>query len=491
MSIEVKLLDFGFNQIEEVSDVDFQGITQLVKLILRNNLITNISENTFASSKNLLFLDLSYNRLERLQSHVFIGLGRLKVLILRGNVRLKQLESGIFSPLESIPRLDLRHLALEHLPPNLFAGASDLTYLNLSNNNIHTIEASSFNGLLHVTVLDLSANKIRDFSPQMFEGLERLKELRSDEYKFCCLKPDGVTDDNCFPEQDAFSSCEDLMRNDILRTFLWIFGITSFAGNAFVIFWRVYTRKAGKDHTNKFLVSNLACSDILMGIYLLSIAGVDAIYRGRYIWNADDWRNSALCQVLGMLAAVSSQGSVFILCIISVDRFICICFPFSEYKLNILRCKVLVMISWTLSFILSLAPVWLYDGRFYSQSGVCLALPLSPRSHMAGIDYSLVVFVYLNLLALFFISFCYAGIYITASQSGRAFGQKTRRSEMALARKLTLVILTDFACWFPIIIMGNIDKAIIHFIAIHCSNNHFDLLIISLVDCTLHTVHND
>ena len=428
--------------------------TQLVHLNLKMNSISDISANSFVSLKNLLFLDLSFNEIVRLVKGTFNGLVKLKVLILTGNRNLRELQSGVFDGLESLPLLKLQSLSIGYLQVDTFHGLQSLTHLNISHNNIHGIDASAFRGLNNLEVLDMSDNDILDFSPGIFGGLSSMLSLRTDSYMFCCIRPESVSQANCFPQQDAFSSCEDLMRNDLLRSFLWIFGILSFIGNGFVLSWRLYTRKSSRDSTNRFLVSNLACSDILMGIYLLSIASVDMLYRGKYIWNERQWRNSVFCQILGLLATVSCQGSVFILSLLSIDRFICICFPFSKYKLNQKSCKVSVFFLWMLAFTLALIPIFLFDGGFYSETGICLALPLMPRSRMTGIDYSLAVFVYVNLFALMLIGISYITIYIHASRSGRSFGQKTRSTEIALAKKLSLVILTDFACWFPVIMMG-------------------------------------
>ena len=456
LSVDIRLLDLSGNNIEYISEDEFENITQLVHLNIGRNMISNISSNAFACLNNLLYLDLSYNELVYLRENTFYGLYNLKSLVLLGNKKLKYLESGVFSGLRALPRLDLHGLSLDSIVAETFVGLQKLTYLNLSMNNAKRVLPNAFKGIGDLNVLDISTNEIVDFSPDIFKDLSSLSFLKSDSYVFCCLKPSGVSEDNCLPKEDAFSSCEDLMRNDVLRTILWVFGIMSFIGNAFVLTWRLHTRKSSKHSTNRFLVSNLAASDIVMGIYLLSIASVDASYRGRYIWNEFQWRNSGFCQFLGMIATISSQGSVLILCLISVDRFICICFPFSDFKLTIKRCRVCVAFVWFVIIIfaaLPLLPIEYFNG-FYAENGVCLALPLAPRSRMTGIDYSLALFVYINLLALILIAICYVSIYIVSSRSGRSFAKRTRNSEMALARKLTMVVVTDFACWFPIIVMG-------------------------------------
>ena len=82
------------------------------------------------------------------------------------------------------------------------------------------------------------------------------------------------------------------------------------------------------------LLSNLAVSDLLMGVYMLVIASAD-IYFGKYFsMQSEMWRTSATCRITGAISIISSEASVFFVTLISIDRFICIRFPFSKHKLN-------------------------------------------------------------------------------------------------------------------------------------------------------------
>lgn len=103
-----------------------------------------------------------------------------------------------------------------------------------------------------------------------------IKCSKTDEFRFCCLARHV---DMCTPAPRdlEFSSCEDLMSNTILRVCIWILGAISLVGNISVIFWRTNVRITNQVHS--FLITNLALGDLLMGIYLLIIAGVDAYYR--------------------------------------------------------------------------------------------------------------------------------------------------------------------------------------------------------------------
>lgn len=155
----------------------------------------------------------------------------------------------------------------------------------------------------------------------------------------------------CWPPPDEISDCEDLMSNSVQRSFLWVLGIVALIGNSFVIIWRWRTRHY-INPVSSTLILSLGCADFLMGIYLIIIATVDVhyryihinnfmsiiwyfftrLFRGRYIENADFWRNSILCKFSGFISTISSEVSVATLVIITIDRLICICYPFSNRK---------------------------------------------------------------------------------------------------------------------------------------------------------------
>lgn len=98
---------------------------------------------------------------------------------------------------------------------------------------------------------------------------------------------------------------------------------------------------------------------------------------------------------------------------------------------------------------------------FSGRSSVCLPLQLSTE-RLAGWEYSVALFIALNLAAFLFILAAYIAIVVKVSNSQRkikAHGEsKTNSSnlkrESALARRVFAIILTDFSCWVPVIIMS-------------------------------------
>ena len=232
-----------------------------------------------------------------------------------------------------------------------------------------------------------------------------------------------------------------------------------------MIVWRLFARSGQKGrhrslaqqdraYVQSVLITNLAISDGLMGIYMLIIASADANYRGKYAFYAEAWQTSGTCKFAGFLSVLSSEASVFFITIISLDRFSCIAFPLSDVTLKPKSAGVASGLAWGLAFLFSLIPLFAFDDDYYGRSPVCLALPLTD-TRPAGWAYSVALFLFVNLAAFIVIVFCYGAIFMTVNRSGKNVGGgKNRSEELHLAVRMSLLIFTDFFCWMPIIIMG-------------------------------------
>ena len=91
---------------------------------------------------------------------------------------------------------------------------------------------------------------------------------------------------------------------------------------------------------------------------------------------------------------------------------------------------------------------------------MCLPLQLSIE-RLAGWEYSVAIFIALNLTAFLFIMTAYIAIMCKVFKSKRrlkAHGEskinKNLNRESALARRVFAIILTDFCCWIPVIILS-------------------------------------
>ena len=206
---------------------------------------------------------------------------------------------------------------------------------------------------------------------------------------------------------------------------------------------------------HSFLIANLAIGDFFMGVYLMIIALVDTYYRGKYFRYDRFWRESALCKFAGFMSTFSSELSVFTLTVITIDRLVCIIFPLKMKRLGMREALIVMPALWTLVLFLSASPLVgiEYFNNFYGRSGVCLALHITP-DHVGGWEYSVFVFLVLNFVSFLLIFLSYLWMFFVAKRTTQAVRKSKALSDTSMAKRMTLIVMTDFLCWVPIILLG-------------------------------------
>ncbi|XP_071549649.1 uncharacterized protein [Panulirus ornatus] len=385
----------------------------------------SLDDTTFQRYRHLVSLHLAGNRLVTLQAWSLYGLS-------------------------SLSALDLSSQGMTNITRYSFLGLRSVLNMNLSHNQLHNLPDGTFSGVSNLLSLDLRGNPVDVMGALLFSGLVNLNHLWTDEFRFCCLARHVR---HCRPHPDEFSSCEDLLTNSVLRVCIWVLTSLSLTGNLLVIIWRTLYHTDNKVHS--FLITNLALGDLCMGLYLLIIAAVDVSYRGVYFIYDAFWRNSPLCQLAGFLSTFSSELSVFTLTAITLERFAVIIFPFRVPRLSMGWTKVIMGGVWLCVGFLAALPLTdiHYFRNFYGRSGVCLALHIT-HEKPNGWEYSVFVFLVLNLVSFSVIAGSYWGMYRAAHNSSAAVRNDQQLRESSMARKMTLIVVTDAACWLPIIFLG-------------------------------------
>lgn len=117
-------------------------------------------------------------------------------------------------------------------------------------------------------------------------------------------------------------------------------------------------------------------ADCLMGVYLFFIGAFDLKYCGEYNRHAHVWMESLSCQLIGSLALLSTEVSVMILTYMTLEKYVCIVFPFHHYRAGRKRTLCSLTSIWALGFVLALAPFCDRHtfGNFYGRNGVCFPL---------------------------------------------------------------------------------------------------------------------
>ncbi|OXA60100.1 Relaxin receptor 1 [Folsomia candida] len=444
-----------------VDSVDFTGegtrFHQLNTLDLRHNKLKFVttdqkSPTYFLGLSSLRILHLSNNELEFLGPDYFLGLENLELLSLTRN-KISSISRNAFANLSSLIHLYLAYNRLESLEDERFCSLRSLLNLNLNNNGIKHISPDSFVCLDSLQSLVLEQNRFGELEnpSRIFANLTELQYIYFDQFWMCAWAPHVRS---CTPKGDGISSVENLLDNVILRVCVWIMGIVGVVGNGFVILSRLLVREKNRVHS--FYIKNLAFADLIMGLFLLSIAYHDVLFRGNFLSQQHTWRHSLTCQWSGLLSTLSSESSVLILTLITLDRYLSIIKPFSERRNAMLPAISVISVLWTVSFLLSFVPLYsLFEGYFgpyfYTSNGLCLPLNIH-NPFDSGWEYSFFLFVVINSFAFAFICYAYYKMLRIIQTSTTSIRSTQQKQDGMLAMRFGIVVLTDFLCWAPVIV---------------------------------------
>ncbi|KAI4547011.1 hypothetical protein MG293_003566 [Ovis ammon polii] len=248
-----------------------------------------------------------------------------------------------------------------------------------------------------------------------------------------------VVDVTCSPEPDAFNPCEDIMGYDILRVLIWFISILAITGNILVLVILITSQY--KLTVPRFLMCNLAFADLCIGIYLLLIASVDVHTKSQYHNYAIDWQTGAGCDAAGFFTVFASELSVYTLTAITLERWHTITHAMQlECKVQLRHAASIMLVGWVFAFAVALFPI--FGISSYMKVSICLPMDIdSPLSQLYVM--SLLV---LNVLAFVVICGCYTHIYLTVRNPNIT----SSSSDTKIAKRMAMLIFTDFLCMAPI-----------------------------------------
>jgi hypothetical protein len=206
-------------------------------------------------------------------------------------------------------------------------------------------------------------------------------------------------------------------------------------------------------------VTHLSISDLLMGVYLAVIGIADRLYSGTYLWNEHSWRHSAACSLAGFLSLLSCEVSALIMCLVTLDRFLVLRFPFSQIRFRARSAHVASLVVWCVGLALATIPLLPVTShwQFYSQTAICIPLPIT-NNDFPGQPFSFAVIIVLNFVLFLCISVGQVVIYWSVQANSMSptttTTTTTKTKDVTIARRLITVAMSDFLCWFPIGLLG-------------------------------------
>ena len=506
----LEYLSLAGNRIHSLHENLFNETKKLIGINLYHNNLVQLSNNLLKGLRNLQVLDLDVNKIININENTFDDLINLRYLYLHNN-HIKALNFDIFQYTSEIHLLDLSNNKLINIPDinnnlqELFylilssnelinipdvRNLQKLIYLDLSDNRL--VDIPDISNLQRLFYLNIKDNRMSDITDETFSTLPKQTELIAGQHEICeCYVSKDI---NCTAMEDRspFLTCDRLLSDKVLVVVMWFIGLNALGGNVFVLSRRQNTIDKNKIQT--FLLRNLAMSDLLMGVYMLLIASAD-IYFGEYFpMHAETWRSSITCRIAGTISIVSSEASVFFVTLISVDRFISIKYHNSRRKLGKKSSVMVATVIWIVALVLGIVPSSLAGKNyiFYDNSHVYIGLPLSKlrvyetkRSEkwiqicfdddicywrkplqskylgeVNGMIFASVMFLGLNFVCYLAILASYVEIIRTVFNSSKRAGlNQEMKEQIRLTAKVAAIVLTDFACWFPIIMIGILVQA--------------------------------
>ncbi|XP_048513658.1 relaxin receptor 1 isoform X2 [Athalia rosae] len=460
-----------FNRLNEIHKGDFMGLESLEMLLIEDNLIEFADLSDFANQSTLewigltknmicsncltlpylpclkdLYLDM--NQIEEISENLLSTLPSLTGLSLQNN-KIRSIHENAFRNLHELSELNLAFNRIVKLPTDLFLSMGNLQTLRLGFNPIENLTISVLRPLQALQSLDVQEIEIDNMDKNMFAMLPNLYFVYFKKFHYCTTYAPHVQ--VCRPRTDGVSSLSHLLGKPILRAAVWGISCVTCLGNTLVLWGRLTARD--ENRVLSIIIRNLAVSDMLMGIYLLIIAIKDTEFRNNYNLMANDWMSSWNCTLVGILAMISSEVSVLILSFMSVERFMLIASPLSKHRpLTARDAYSSMIVIWVTGVTIAFVPVihWRSSTRFYGANGLCFPLHID-NPFFVGWEYSAFIFLGLNLSGLLVIGYAYTGMFTSIWRTRHATSLAVRDSEFAL--RFFFIVLTDAACWVPIIIL--------------------------------------
>lgn len=164
------------NNLRVITNQSFFGLQKLSVLNMRRNLIENLNDYIFTTTSELEELNLEDNRINQISQNAFSGLRNLRVLYLDNNL-LNGVPSAAFKLMNVLAELYLGMNTLINLADQDFAHLTELTQLDLSSSLIISIANGTFHNLTQLRRLNLCDNKLESLPSGQMSVMTRLEEL--------------------------------------------------------------------------------------------------------------------------------------------------------------------------------------------------------------------------------------------------------------------------------------------------------------------------
>ncbi|XP_071524321.1 uncharacterized protein [Panulirus ornatus] len=496
--LHLKLLDLSDNAILSLGHRRFTGMPHLQDLLLQHNSITYVPADAFVGLSNLQVLALQQNQITQIEEDAFLPLVGLEDINLGDNLFPELPQRGlehilsikvhnnrhlrVFPGPESFPQVHNLVLSYAyHCCPFLSLEAEvaeeDLEGPKIKEDVLFDVsDFQNINPALWNTsrpwTTDALANTTTTIaSPDAPPPLAQTTRSSGSTHHQMALPvtPSMRVRPQCIPLPGPFMPCRDLFDWWTLRCGVWIVFLLALMGNGVVVV--VLVAAYAKMDVPRFLVTNLAMADFFMGVYLGFLAVADASTLGEFRMYAIPWQMSPACQVAGFLGVLSSELSVYTLAVITLERNYAITHAMHlQKRLSLRQAAYIMIIGWIFAITMAVLP--LAGVSDYRKFAVCLPF----ETDGAGLGY-VVFLMFINGVAFLILMGCYFKIYCAIRGS-----QAWNSNDSRIAKRMALLVFTDFICWAPIAFFSLTAAFDIHLISLE-EAKVFTVFILPLNSC--------
>ena len=377
---QIQFVQIGGNRLKSLPNLS--PMPHIIAFNASDNLLSRIEAGTFKDQPVMDSLDLSRNQISHMDTNAFPMLNDLKILSLSYNVPLREwvLPNNAFPflselylegnpdllqvPLDSqIPLVNELHFTYAYHcciwddyirderenitveegdelivktprvdplePPERIEGCltnEDIEELmkNLEGSNYYIVVD---NVTCHFDIVMRPNSADSSMTVESFETVQAMISTRTGFQ----IVPTYRQSVRCTPPKDPFTPCTNLLEPWVLRLAIWAVWVLALLGNGCVLFIGIASRD--KLEATEILICALAVADIMMAVYLAFLAIVDIrTYGSPFFQSALNWQLGSGCKAAGFIAIFSSELSVYLLVMLTLERVYTVSTPSTRTK---------------------------------------------------------------------------------------------------------------------------------------------------------------
>ena len=276
--------------------------------------------NFLLRSVKIEFLKINHNNIANI-----CNLSYTETIILDGACnKITSITTDCFGKANLLSIINLTSNNIIEIGSHSFSNLISLKYVDLSNNFLLDIPPDAFKGSYNLIVISLLNNSLSSLSEHSFQTTE-LEQLLIEDFSVCCILPHKR---KCLTRTIGSKSYCNMLPNIFFKVTFYCLSLIIIISNIVSIIYKNNTRGSFD-----IIVKYVNICDLLRGIHVSIIWGVDMIYRSTFALREEKWRTHPMCFLFFFLTLTLSLFSPCILSFMSICRLYVVKYPItSKFK---------------------------------------------------------------------------------------------------------------------------------------------------------------